>query len=189
MRKFLFILALSSLSCNKEVKNTESENGVISESDLYSVINSLQNCALKGTIYYSENDTPYDKNFIETYKLDSIFSTEDVDFFRKQMKKATDFKLDIRKTKCDRIITKHNINKMRLESKTDEIFWEKIRMKYGPLTCLAYIKLPIFSKDKNYVIFSSNYSTGPHSLGGSIEIYKKINNKWKRFHSLSGWVS
>jgi hypothetical protein len=67
-------------------------------------------------------------------------------------------------------------------NKYDEIYYRKIREKYGT-SLFNVISLPLFSIDRKTVLINKS----KRGQGG-IYIYRKRNNNWEKVKTLSDWI-
>lgn len=117
----------------------------------------------------------------------SLFRLEDVSFIQKQLE-AKNMKL--RKSKLTktavRLIPWRKVKRY-FRRKNLVKGWEKFHKKVGP--SYEGFGIPLFSVDKQVVIFTSWGSCGPLCGGGDICIYKKVNGKWEFHEIISMWMS
>ncbi|OYU78869.1 MAG: hypothetical protein CFE23_16605 [Flavobacterium sp. BFFFF1] len=193
MKKLLILLPILLVACQQEIKKTSRKREVIifktaepkiSESDIYEVLNSLNICLPTNSIYYSEYNFSGSINFIDIIKETSKFKDEDLKFIRKQLADAKNFNFNISLMDCKRIIPKDTLKKVLANIETDKSVWKTIYKKYGKHTSICQIGLPLFSLDKQYVIFTVFSLIEPDSFGRSMVIYKRVNNKWQQFDSI-----
>ncbi|AWA31075.1 hypothetical protein HYN48_13810 [Flavobacterium magnum] len=196
MRKLSLLITFLLFACHSSDKKIERQQiGIVYKSDIYEVIKSFTKCNSNSSIYLTEEDYSYFRegpmNLMETIKVkaDSIYTNEDFKFIEKQIASSKIFRLNADLLNCKQVISTDTLDKLHSQSENIDDFWRNLRQKFGKDISLESIGLPLFSKNKEYVIFSSTTYWGPHSMGSNTTIYKKINNKWERVRSLAGWVT
>ncbi len=196
MRKYLIVLAIIFTSCKQDGKIDEKKHKIISpkkevsilENDIYDVINSLSGCNWNHPLYYSEYDYSdfRELNSIlwDNHKVDSIFTLDDLKFMSKQMKEAQNFKFNIKLFNCKRIIPTDTLKEMIAYNKTEKALWKTLYQKYGKKASICKLGRPLFSLNKQYVIFTRFYLVAPDVNGKAMEVFKKVNEKWELIYSI-----
>ena len=187
MKSLLFhicILCLTS-SCNTKtpvsasIPNSESRQVYIDDSTINSVVsyllkNKSSNPFLKYKKVLETDGMPFFFSFstdsIEIVKLDSIFTSKDLEFMQSQIKQFYTFKLDQSKLDYKTIISKDSLEL--LESYP-----------------YCHISSPVFNVKKDKFIIRTGYVCGVFCAEGAVFIYQKSGKDWKIIHVLNQTVS
>jgi hypothetical protein len=192
----LIIFLLFSCKQKESVNEIKTEKELVTELELYEVINFMLP-AIKSNNQMNSNYVTEDvmmkivskeNNYLELDKMDSLFTKNDAEFIKKQLKGIDKFKLK-QKLMLDKIIIPSDTLSKFQNNKINSLgFWENYRQKYGNKG-FHTISLPLFSLDKKTVIITIGFHCGGLCGGGATEIYKKINGKWTLIKTLNNWVS
>jgi len=151
----------------------------IDDSTVYSVVsfllkNKISNPFLKYEKVLESAGMPFFFSFstdsIEIVKLDSVFTSRDMEYMQAQKKQFYKFKLDQAKFDYKTIISKDSL---------------ELAKSYP----YCYISFPVFSADKNKFIIRTGYVSGVLSAEGAIFIYQKIGKDWKIIKVLNQTLS
>lgn len=191
----LAILALVSFSCSEPKETPEKfrpPKQIVGDRTIYDFLNSI---IKDGSPHFKYCDDIMDREFLpyfltksgslEIMKLDSIFTKRDIDFIFKQAGYSSYFKFD------QKYISKNIIELDTLKSFTENLdvkheYWNSIHDQYGTI---CFVKMPLFSFDKQTAILETGSSCGGLCGEGGMYIYKKVNDKWILIKVLSEWVS
>ena len=113
----------------------------------------------------------------------TLFSKEDFDFFRIQIKEIEKFKWNGDLLRGAKVIAKSDINSVFKKKKG----WVKFRKKYG--NCLSSYSMPIFNKNYKYCIIQVGSQCDWLAGGGGTDVYKFEDGKWVYVKSYSWWIS
>lgn len=113
----------------------------------------------------------------------AIFSNEDFDFFRKQLKNIEKFKWNENLLNGAKVISKTNIRRTFKKKRG----WQKFRNKYG--NCLSSYSMPIFNLNYDYCIIQVGIQCDWLAGRGGTNVYKLIEGRWVFIKSYSMWVS
>ncbi len=187
MKSLLFhicILCLSG-SCIKKTSvpeskpNNESRQVTIDDSTVYSVVtylfkNKTSNPFLKYEKVVETAEMPFFFSFstdsVEIVKLDSIFSSTDMEYMQAQKKQFYKFKLYQSKFNYKIILSKDSLD----------------LIKSYPY---CYISFPVFSADRDKFIIRAGYVCGVLCAEGAIFIYQKSGKGWKIIKVLNQTIS
>ena len=185
----LILLAIFFISCNKK---TELKKELVSEKEIYEVLNTV-------LIPYEKDNIPLDSNYVSydqidvfemikhdsllSVKINSAFSKNDIKFINEQRKNIKKFELKQSLLSNIVVIPMDTINKFLKNN-----FWSKYYQKYGHRG-YNEISLPLFSIDKNVVLMSISYNCGSLCGGGSVWIFKKVNGKWQFYKPITSSAS
>jgi len=109
--------------------------------------------------------------FINAYRLDTIFTKADADFFIKQIRfqKANAWHLRLGNVKLIKYVS------------SDEVRWNR--------EAFYYFSLPLFSVDMQYVIIDKSCYCGLDCGYGNYFLYRRQSAKsWKKVNAINGWV-
>jgi hypothetical protein len=177
MKTLLFHICIVCLtaSCNTKTPVLESnpskeERQVnIDDSTVYSIVSYLlkhknSNPFLKYQKVVESAEMPFFFSFstdsIEIVKLDSIFTTKDIEYMQAQKRQFYKFRLSQARFNYKTIISKDS-----LELSTSYPY--------------CYISFPVLSADNNKFIIRTGYVAGVLSAEGAIFIYQKFGKDWR----------
>ena len=147
-------------------------------------VNSLPKNLIKSERYLDK--TPFyvltGEDSLKLQRLDTIFSSADLDFIFKQNHYSKYFELN----KC--VNNKEFISADTLMKFMGDDFWTKFRKKYDAGGYIT-ICVPLFSIKKDIVIIRYAVACGRLCGHGSTIIYKKQGHKWKELIYLDNWIS
>lgn len=200
MKNFTFILLLSLLSCKNSDSNRKlnTENIIsVTDNDIYEIVNFVLDEHDKAMKVDGFKINPYkyilDKDIeplfnhgdsIVLVKTDTLFSKEDLLYIEKQINNRKNFRFKSNFIKSKKIISAEIVKSMLNEKgRGGKSFYEIYERKFGK-DMFYTIGLPVFSKNKK-IVFIKFDSFG----SGKTLIYKKVNNKWKYYCSISDWIA
>jgi hypothetical protein len=195
----LIVVILSSCNNSKIEKETPNQNQIVSDDDIYEIINmvliesanAIKIDGLKESPYKYLIDKDLDSLFnhnasMEIACVDSAFTKSDLKFINQQIqdRKNFRFKKEFLKIKSLEIISADTIQKMIVEAarNRNENFYGLYFKKYKKW--YYTIGLPVFSKDKKTVFIKFN-----SFRSGQTMVYKKVKNKWVYFCSGGCWAA
>lgn len=208
MQKLLYILfCITLISCNSKKEEIEEEvieikkeiDLGISEEEIYAVINThLEREKTHYKTHNKELNTNFisfsfliDNDFLNYYGVpnlienDSLFTDEDREFIKLQIKKTETFDLNQKYFSDFTVIPKDTI--LNLLSKSQNKNYGKIILdKYE---IMNWITLPLFSKNKGLAIINYEYLCGSLCAESRTSVYKKENGKWIWLKDISYAVS
>ena len=187
MKTLVFHICILCLagSCNTKtpvsasIPNSESRQVNIDDSTINSVVsyllkNKSSNPFLKYKKVVETELMPFFFSFstdsIEIVKLDSLFTSQDIEFMQTQKKQFYTFKLDQSKFDYKTIISKDSLELLR---------------SYP----YCYISSPVFNAKKDKFIIRTGYVCGALCAEGAIFIYQKSGKDWKIIKVLNQTVS
>jgi len=190
MTKFLswlLCLTLWGCSCSYKSKIVNRDNTKVTSSDIipdsliYNAINFLiankdANPDLLSKYLIDKQKMPFifyfKEDSIELRKLDTLFTSKDIDFIFSQKKLFNDFKIDSSKI-VGKII----------------LLDDSIESKNSPIVSYSSISFPLFNLNKTIFIVRTYYQCSVLCGTGGTYIYKKINSKWTLIKIINQWIS
>lgn len=188
MKSLLFHICILCLtgSCNTNTTvlenkptNRSAQINIIDDSTVNSVVtflfkNKSSNPFLKYEKVLETAEMPFYLSFsndsIEIVKLDSIFTSKDLEYMQAQKNQFYQFKLDQSKFDYKTIISKDSLD----------------LIKSYPY---CYISFPVFNADKDKFIIRTGYVCGVLCAEGAIFIYQKRGKDWKIINVINPTVS
>jgi hypothetical protein len=152
--------------------------------EIFEFINSLHSKdSLK--VFYLSNSNHF-KQIEEDLKsvfTDTIFTKQDIDYFKIQIEAYRHFKWTSNKVEKAKIVSNSKLHRLYKNYKN----WDKFHKDCGE-SILGY-SVPIYTCDKTkLVIYRSTYC-GALCGGGQITVFKKINGKWTYLKNYGFWIS
>lgn len=187
MKSLLFHICILCLTASCNTKKPAPENKPTYESTQINIDDSTVNSVVT---YLFKNDSsnpflkyenvletaemPFYLSFstdsIEIVKLDSIFTSKDIEYMKAQKNQFFKFKLDQSKFEYKTFISKDSLD---------------ISKSYP----YCYISFPVFTADKNKFIIRTGYVCGALCAEDAIFIYEKRGTDWKIIKVINQTVS
>ena len=201
-KSFIVIFLFAFISCiNSETESHKKvSETVITESDIYEVVNyTIQQArevekkdGLKKTYlkYLYDKDLGPLFNKIDSMEIlmsDTIFSKEDLKFIERQISNRKDFRFNKDSIKSIKVISADRLQEILDEriKNPGKSFVELYESKYGNSWFYTItIGLPVFSNDKKTVFVKFT-----HFGSGYTMVLKKVKGKWVGHKSGSAWIS
>lgn len=151
----------------------------LNESEIYNFIKNINKNEAKFNLESKMETYPFTED--NSFYYDTIFSKADLDTFKLQLEKNSNFYWNEALIHNSKIISSKELKKIFREKKILRRYrkqkgWKKFRKKYG--NCLTNYSLPLFSTNNQYCIFYE-WTQCHYLMGsGSTSLYKKINGEW-----------
>lgn len=189
MKRGLFILLLIQFFLPGHASSKSLDSTSIFDKETKQLLIDIKNNYLKknSIILSTETKDPITIEFlkIEAKKDPTLFKEIDFDFINKQISSSKNFSWENLTLDSIQLINNSEI-KLILKPYSDSSC-NVFRKKNG--SNFYKISYPNFSKDMHTCVIKIDHYCGPLCGNGGILIFKKLNNKWTFYKSLSEWIS
>ena len=126
--------------------------------------------------------------FAKFERMDSIFTKNDIEYMRLQLKEFKNFSLRPDLIQGKLVIPFDTLRAFHERGKNVNGFWELYRESFGR-SGFCSVSMPLFSKDKKTVIVKIAMLCGNLCGTGQTNIYKLKNGKWLIIKTIDEWIS
>lgn len=157
---------------------------IIDRKEIFQFINSLHSeDSLKIFFLSSSNHFRQIEEDLKIVFADTIFTKQDIDFFKTQINTCRNFKWTSNKVEGARIVSNRKLHRLYKNYKN----WDRFHEECGK-SILGY-SVPIFTCDRSKLVFYRSTYCGALCGGGQISVFEKINGKWTYLKDYGYWIS
>lgn len=187
-----FILFVSLIvSCkNKSITETSAPRQLVNDTLIYNFINAVSTDSLglgQCETFADFDMLPYfqtNSDSLSLTSLDTLLGKTDINYIFEQAE-YRNFRLkpDLLK---DKVVIPIDTIELFNPDKTPQEYYRNLLKKYGPI---CFIKLPLFSIDKQTAVVDISMGCGALCGKGGRYLYRKVNGKWILVKTLDEWIS